>query len=232
MAEPASPGVTAALPAAPAYPAVKFCGMTRPEDVACAAALGASYVGVIFAGGPRLLAPHVAAAVLAGRGTARAVGVFGSQAPTEVGAMAREAGIDVVQLHGDPDAAMVHAVRRHFPGEVWGVARCEGAALPGTIAGLLASADAVVLDARVPGALGGTGVAIPWLAIRDALAALRGGGRLVLAGGLEPGNVAEAVSVLAPAVVDVSSGVERAPGVKDHERMRAFWRAATGGEGR
>jgi phosphoribosylanthranilate isomerase len=208
--------------------AVKFCGLTRPEDAAMAASLGAAYAGVIFAGGPRLLTPARACAVLASAGTARKVGVFGAQAPREVGAVAREVGLDVVQLHGDPHAEDVARVREHFAGEVWAVVRCEGARVPAQTAALFGGADAVVLDAKVPGQLGGTGVTVPWGELREVLAPWRGGAPVVLAGGLTPANVAEAVRALAPAVVDVSSGVEAAPGVKDHERMRAFRRAATG----
>ena len=207
---------------------VKFCGLTRPADAAHAAALGASYAGVIFAGGPRRLTPEQAVPVLAAAGTARRVGVFGAVPPDEIARTADAVGLDVVQLHGDPDAAAVEAVRGAFHGLVWAVVRCEGDRLPGGTAGLFATADAVVLDAKVPGMLGGTGVAVPWVAIASAVAAARGGGTLVLAGGLTPGNVEEAMRALAPAVVDVSSGVESAPGIKDHDRMRAFQRAVTG----
>ena len=208
-------------------PSVKFCGLTRPEDAAMASSLAAAYAGVIFAGGPRLLAPERARAVLASAGAARKVGVFGAQSPDEIGTIARDVGLDVVQLHGDPGPADVEAVRACFAGEVWAVLRCEGADVPETTRELFATADAVVLDARVPGQLGGTGVTVAWHQLGDVLAPWRIAG-LVLAGGLTPANVAEAVRALAPEVVDVSSGVELAPGVKDHERMRAFKRAATG----
>jgi phosphoribosylanthranilate isomerase len=183
---------------------------------------------VIFAGGPRVLTLERARAVLASAGTARRVGVFGTQPPEAIGAVAREVGLDVVQLHGDPDVEDVARVREHFAGEVWAVVRCEGARVPAQSAALFGGADAVVLDAKVPGQLGGTGVTVPWDELREVLAPWRRGAPVVLAGGLTPGNVAEAVRALAPAVVDVSSGVEVAPGVKDHERMRAFRRAATG----
>lgn len=210
--------------------AVKFCGLTQPEDADVAVALGAAYLGVIFAGGPRLLTPARARVVLAQPGTARKVGVFGAVSAAEVGAVAREVGLDVVQLHGDPDAATVEAVRRGFGGEVWGVLRCAGAEVPPGAEALFHVADAVVLDAKVPGQLGGTGVTVPWAALREVLQPWRALAPLVLAGGLTPANVAEAAATLSPAVVDVSSGVERSPGVKDHERMRAFRRAVGGGE--
>jgi phosphoribosylanthranilate isomerase len=94
-------------------------------------------------------------------------------------------------------------------------------------------ADAVVLDAKVPGRLGGTGTAFDWEGVARALDRDRGRGRIVLAGGLNPENVSRAVRIVAPDIVDVSSGVESAPGIKDHARMRAFGDAVRNtGEGR
>lgn len=213
-------------------PAIKFCGLTRTEDAAVAATLGASFVGVIFAGGPRVVTPPRAAEIVAAARAAaaragvpapRAVGVFADQPPAEIGVVAREAGLDVVQLHADPGADAVHGVRARFDGAVWGVLRIDASVLPPRAEGLFASADAVVLDARVSGALGGTGVTLPWAALVDALAPHRAApAALVLAGGLRPENVAEAIRIVHPDVVDVSSGVESAPGVKDHARMRAL----------
>jgi phosphoribosylanthranilate isomerase len=91
---------------------------------------------------------------------------------------------------------------------------------------LWAAADALLLDAHVPGKLGGTGTTLPWRTMAADLRELRAAAgpesRLVLAGGLTPDNVGEAILLLRPDVVDVSSGVERAPGIKDHDRMHAF----------
>lgn len=205
---------------------LKFCGLTRAQDAAEAARLGARYVGVIFAGGPRLLSPDRAAVVLrAVPPGVRRVGVFAAASPEEVSAVATIAELDVVQLHGDPVPQTVAALRRHFRGEIWAVVRSADGSLPETLPALFDVADAVVLDAKVPGALGGTGVALPWETMATALARARRGaaaGRLVLAGGLTAENVAAAIAALAPDVVDVSSGVESAPGVKDHARMRNF----------
>ena len=83
-------------------------------------------------------------------------------------------------------------------------------------------ADAVVLDARSDKRLGGTGQVLPWNELETDLARDRGSSAVVLAGGLKPGNVAAAIRTLGPDVVDVSSGVEHSPGIKDHDRMRAF----------
>lgn len=207
---------------------IKYCGLTRREDAAFAGELGAAYLGVIFAGGPRMLTAERAAEVLDGcRSGARRVGVFGAGRPDEIARIARDARLDVVQLHADPTAADVAAVRGETGARVWAVVRVT-ATLPPGIDELFRGADAVLIDARVPGSLGGSGVAVDWEALRPQLVARPGSGRVVLAGGLTPENVARAVVALCPDVVDVSSGVESAPGIKDHARMRAFAAAVAG----
>ena len=207
---------------------IKFCGLTRPADAAFAGELGAAYLGVVFAGGPRLVSPERAAEVLDGcRTGARRVGVFGRALPTEIGQVARDARLDVVQLHGDPTPADIAAVRGETAATIWAVVRVLDT-LPPDIDDILAGADAVLIDARVARSLGGNGVPVEWDALRPALAARRSRGRFVLAGGLVPENVARAVETLRPDVVDVSSGVESAPGIKDHARMRAFAAAVAG----
>ena len=207
---------------------IKFCGLTRPEDAEFAGALGAAYLGVVFAGGPRVLSASRAADVLdGGAASGKRVGVFGRQLPSEIARFAREARLDVVQLHGDPTVADVAAVRAETGARVWAVVRVNDT-LPPDIDAIFASADAVLIDARVAGSLGGNGVAVDWGALRPALDARRGRAPLVLAGGLGPDNVARAVATLRPDVVDVSSGVESAPGIKDHARMRAFAAAVAG----
>ncbi|MBI1809864.1 MAG: phosphoribosylanthranilate isomerase, partial [Gemmatimonadetes bacterium] len=153
---------------------VKFCGLTREGDAREAAALGASYVGAIFAGGPRSLAPERARDVPAGAGAGvDRVGVFGADGPDVVRDVARVVGLTVVQLHGDPRAADVRGVRARFGGAVWAVARAEGSLLPEWAEELFREADAVLLDARVPGQLGGTGVTLEWDALARSLDAVR-----------------------------------------------------------
>lgn len=212
-----------------AAPAMKFCGITRAEDAAAAATLGAAYVGSIFAGGPRVVSAETARvngdaarAAAEGRGL-RSVGVMGTQTPAQIADIAGAGALDVVQLHAQPTAADVDAVRRVFGGAVWAVLSLPGATLPAHAAELFAASDAVVLDAKVPGhAFGGTGVALPWAALVEEIARLRGATALILAGGLTAANVADAIAILAPDVVDVASGIECAPGVKDEARMTAF----------
>jgi phosphoribosylanthranilate isomerase len=200
---------------------IKFCGLTRPEDASAAATLGAAYVGVVFAGGPRHLDAGRASEVLsaAGEGVKR-VGVFGASEPAEVARVARVAGLDVVQLHGDPDAEYVRRVRGEFGGVVWAVVRVAAGSLALRVAELDPEADAIVLDSLVTGRLGGTGSPFDWQLVADGARPRKA--RLVAAGGLAAHNVGEAIRVLAPHVVDVSSGVESSPGIKDHQRMRAF----------
>ena len=208
---------------------MKFCGLTRPGDADVAASLGAAYVGVVFADSPRRVDPAVAASVVApARGRARAVGVFGPATVDRIATTAGDVGLDVVQLHGDPTPGQVERVRPFFGGEVWAVVRIAGDAIPAETIALLSVADAVVLDTRVTGRLGGSGTVFDWDAVARSLDRHRVRSRVVVAGGLTPGNVARAVRVLAPDIVDVSSGVESAPGIKDHARMRAFADAVRG----
>lgn len=202
----------------------KICGLTRPEDAACAAESGAAYVGVVFAASPRRVEARRALEVLApARGRSRTVGVFGPAAPADVARTAAEASVDVVQLHADPTANDVQAVRERFDGEVWAAYRIRDGVVTPALAALVATADAVVLEAHTPAGLGGTGVALDWARLAERLDDLRRGrAAFVLAGGLRSSSVAEAVRLLAPDVVDVSSGIEQAPGIKDHAEIRAF----------
>ncbi|HEX5437461.1 MAG TPA: phosphoribosylanthranilate isomerase [Gemmatimonadaceae bacterium] len=201
---------------------IKFCGLTRAEDALAAGELGAHYVGVVFAeGSVRRLDPSRAAAVLDAAGEqAQRAGIFGTLDVREVSRVARTARLHVAQLHGDPDASQVRAVREVAGVAVWAVIRVHGNALPAHFEELAEAADAVVLDTYTPGRLGGTGVPFDWRAIGRL--PLAGVARRVAAGGLTPANVTEALAALAPDVVDVSSGVECEPGIKDHARMRAF----------
>lgn len=201
---------------------VKFCGLTREEDARLAAELGAAYTGVILAGGPRHLPLDRARRVLDGARGPKRVAVFGRATSGEVADQADALGLDVVQLHADPTVSDVVALRGRFAGEVWAVLRLAAAALPAHASELADAADAVVLDRHATGALGGTGQALPWAELAGSLGVIRQRARIVLAGGLHPGNLHEALRHVMPDIVDVSSGVESAPGIKDHQKMRAF----------
>jgi phosphoribosylanthranilate isomerase len=200
---------------------MKICGLTRAVDAEFADAAGVAYLGVIFAGGPRQRPPAEARATLAGR-RARKVGVFAGQSETEIAQIASEVGLDVVQLHGASNSARVQAVRAATGLEVWAVVRTADGVLPDSSEELADEADALVIDALVPGGLGGSGVTVPWSILGESLDAMDRGHRIVLAGGLTPDNVADAIGYVSPMVVDVSSGVESTPGIKDHARIRAF----------
>lgn len=210
-------------------PDVKFCGLTRPEDARLAAQLGAAYTGVIFAGGPRLLDAARAAVVLADMaGAARRVGVVAAQGVAEIAELVSAVPLDVVQLHAARTARELDELRRHTGAELWAVVRVADGTLPDDFASLSDAADGVVIDSLVVGQLGGTGVAADWDALARALDRTTRPGRLVLAGGLRPDNVRRAVDTVAPDVVDVSSGVEVRPGVKDPDKMTAFVAALRG----
>ena len=138
--------------------------------------------------------------------------------------LARAAGVDIVQMHGDPTSQDVAALRRSFEGGIWAVIRVTDA-LPAGASELADVADALLIDARASGTLGGSGTRVSWEAIADGVSSLRRdvpGRPIILAGGLTPENVGEAIAALAPDIVDVSSGVEAAPGMKDPVRVTRF----------
>ena len=212
-------------------PAVKICGLMRHEDARAAVESGASYLGVVLAvGGRRTVMPEQAAAVL-GDLPVRRVGVFVDSAPEEVSRMATMLRLDVVQLHGDESADEARTVGAAGPWQVWKAVRVRAAE------DFLAAAreyghvvNGLLLDGWHPDAAGGTGTCFPWEQVARHRAKLDPAVSLIAAGGLRPDNVARAVEVLRPAVVDVSSGVERHPGAKDLDAMRAFVAAATEGK--
>lgn len=209
-------------------PELKFCGLTRAADAAMAAELGATYAGAIFAGGPRLLDVARACAMFAGLGAAgvRRAGVFASAPIDEILRIADATRLDVLQLRDGATPDRVLSLRKGHAGMIWAVIRVTGATVEPVEDGLLELVDAVVLDTAVGGRSGGTGVAFDWVGSAEAVRAVGARQRVVLAGGLRPSNVGAAVRLLAPTAVDVSSGVESAPGIKDHGLMRAFADAA------
>ena len=208
---------------------VKFCGMKRPQDAAIAGEIGASYVGVIFAESPRKVTHEEARSIFEAAGDrVKRVGVFGTNAAGDIARTSDSVRLDVVQLHADPSSREVAEIRKRFHGDVWAAIRIVGSHIPTEAESLFEVADAVVLDARSEKALGGTGQALPWNELAVDLARDRGSSAVVLAGGLKPANVASAIRTLAPDVVDVSSGVELSPGVKDPWLMREFFAVATG----
>jgi len=203
-------------------PAVKVCGLTRAGDAADAVNAGAGYLGVILApGGKRTVTPE-AAAVIFGSLAARRVGVFVNATTAELRHAAAVAGLHVLQLHGDEPPELAAGLRAEGY-TVWKVVRPrDGDEFSAAAVRYAGAVDALLLDGYSADARGGTGTSFPWREVAERLSALPPGLALVAAGGLRPENVAEAAAILRPAVVDVSSGVETAPGVKDPAAVRAF----------
>jgi phosphoribosylanthranilate isomerase len=208
-----------------ADPRVKVCGLTRPDEAAACAALGAWAIGVVFAPeSRRRVDVPTARRVLDALppGVAR-VGVFVGASPGELAAVAGACGLTHVQVDEgtDPEAARAATGVQVIVGVAvdgpQAVARARGSA-----------ADLVLLDASAPGRHGGTGARFDW-AILDGHPL---GRPFALAGGLTPENVADGVALLGPDVVDVSSGVESAPGRKDPERVARFMAAVADGAAR
>lgn len=203
---------------------VKICGLTRPADAALAARLGARYLGVVFAESTRRVDPGVARDIVqAGNGVA-VVGVFVSHPADDILRLRDSTGLSAVQLHG----SYGHAVRERLRLEgvpVWVVQHIGGPDDIEQVAGASDGAEVVVLEPRVPGAVGGTGVALDLTLARAARERL-GGSRVALAGGLRPDTLARAIALVSPDIVDVSSGVESAPGLKDPDRLARFLEVA------
>jgi phosphoribosylanthranilate isomerase len=196
-------------------PAVKVCGLTRHQDARVAAEAGARYLGVILAPGyRRTVTPEAARVILDGLPAHRA-GVFVNATADELRRAADAAPLDVLQLHGDESPELAAALRAEgFT--VWKAVRPRsGDEFARAAARFAGGVDALLVDGFSPDARGGTGTAFDWAALPAGLA-------VVAAGGLRPENVAEAAAILRPDVVDVSSGVESAPGEKDPHAVRAF----------
>jgi phosphoribosylanthranilate isomerase len=193
---------------------VKICGITRLDDAEAAVAAGAGAIGFVFwPKSPRFIDPYRArkiAAMLPPFVTA--VGVFVDQPLDYVNGVASLVRLGAVQLHGDESPEFAAAVSAPVL-KALSIGRGDIRAWPSRVR--------LLLDVHDPVARGGTGRTIDWAAAAD-IAAQRA---ILLAGGLTPDNVADAVARVRPFGVDVSSGVERAPGIKDHQRLRALFEA-------
>ncbi len=202
---------------------VKICGLTRAADAAAAVTAGASYLGVVFASGPRLVDASAARGIVQAAGSVPVFGVFGAQPTSTILRVRDEAGLRGAQLHGRYRVADARALAREGL-IVWRVVRVADAADLRMLPEAAEGADAVLVEARVGYAEGGAGVP---LALELALEARRllAGRRMVLAGGLEPDSVRAAAALVRPEVVDVSSGVEFRAGVKDPARVVRFLEA-------
>lgn len=202
---------------------VKICGITRREDAEAAVACGADAVGFVFwAGSPRCLdAAHAREIIKGLPSSVTAVGVFVNQPVDAVNAIASAARLGMVQLHGDEDRDYVRAIERPVMKAVALRAGSDGASV-----GFAGWPDGVrmLLDVHDPVKRGGTGRTIDWTIAAE----VARHHEIVLAGGLTPVNVSEAITQVRPYGIDVSSGVEASPGIKDHERLKALFEAVHG----
>ena len=199
---------------------IKICGLMRPEDASLAAISGASYLGVVFAGGPRTVTPPLAGDIVRAGAGVSVMGVFTEHSADAILQIRDAVGLSGAQLHGGYSQS--EAARLRSSGlEVWRVVRI---AVPSDLDALpfaIPHSDAVLVEPRVEGRLGGPGVALDHEVARQARERLAGHS-MVLAGGLTPQSVSRALTLIGPEIVDVSSGVERAPGVKDHKKILRF----------
>ncbi|UYV38594.1 phosphoribosylanthranilate isomerase [Rhodobacteraceae bacterium D3-12] len=206
---------------------VKICGLTKPEDVAACAAAGAAYCGFnFFAKSPRFVTPETARALAldAPVGLAK-VGLVVGASDAELDAITGAVPLDMLQLHGGESAARVAEVKARYGLPVIKVVGVSGAGDLAALDAFSDVADQILVDAKPPKEAvlpGGNGVAFDWALIA---------GRewrvpWMLAGGLTPKNVGEAIRLTGARQVDTASGVESAPGVKDADLIRAFVSAA------
>jgi phosphoribosylanthranilate isomerase len=201
---------------------VKFCGITRIDDAREAARLGAWAIGLNhWAGSPRRCDPGTAVAISAElRRKVEICGVFVNATLEEIAGAVEDEQLSMVQLHGDEGPAFCQEVARRTGAKVIKAIRVRTAADLQTAETF--RTDYHLLDAHRRGTPGGTGESFDWGLLRGH----RSDVPMILAGGLTPDNVADAIEVAHPVAVDVASGIEAAPGVKDPELMADFAAAA------
>ncbi|MGO9571284.1 MAG: phosphoribosylanthranilate isomerase [Desulfomonilaceae bacterium] len=199
---------------------VKICGITRLVDAHAAVSSGAQALGFVFhPSSPRYIAPEKAAVIINTLPPfTMAVGVFVNIPAIEVETIADQCGLHAVQLHGEESPEECASYKR----PVIKAIRFDPA--KGNLGLSRYAVSSILVDAGVAGAWGGTGVPVDWELLNQFLETesetIRR--RLVLAGGLSPHNVREAVNLVKPFAVDVSTGVEVEPGIKDHQKIKEF----------
>lgn len=198
-------------------PILKICGITRIADARHAIAHGARALGFVFwPQSPRFIDPERAADLVAALPSGvDAVGVFVNASVDDIRSIVAATGISIIQLHGDEPPGYASALG-------WPVLRSIGINQAERAAREWPAGTTFLMDAVDPIRRGGTGATVDW---QQAAIAARGR-RIVLAGGLTPENVAAAISTVRPSGVDVSSGVEDAPGVKNHDKVARFLASA------
>ncbi len=197
---------------------VKICGITTVVDALSAADAGADAIGFIFWNkSPRYVEPQDAAAIIAELPPfLKTVGVFVDEDPEVIASVVEATGIDCVQLHGNESPEDTEKVKRMVTAPVIKAVRMRGEDDLSRLSAYRVSA--ILLDAFREGVPGGTGKVFDWnLAVRA-----KSAGRIILSGGLTPENVAGAIRKVTPYAVDVSTGVESAPGKKDANKIKDF----------
>jgi phosphoribosylanthranilate isomerase len=203
---------------------VKICGVTRLDDAQLAVELGAWAVGMVFYSASQRCATLEEAEMIGAalRRRVELAGVFVNATLDEIADVSERVGLTLVQLHGDEGPAFCAEVARRTGARMIKAESVRGA---GTLQDLARfHTDFHLLDGHAAGLRGGTGEQFDW----SLLATRRSKVPLIVSGGLNADNVGEAIARTHPYAVDVASGVEESPGVKDHERIRAFIEAATG----
>ncbi|MGO9750447.1 MAG: phosphoribosylanthranilate isomerase [Solirubrobacteraceae bacterium] len=197
---------------------MKFCGITRLADAELAVSLGAWAIGMVFwQRSPRAVAPAAAAEIAAAvKRRVEIAGVFVNPALDEVAGVADGAGLTLIQLHGQEGPVFCGEVARRTGCKVIKAARVRSRAEIQALGSF--HTDFHLFDSFVPGVPGGTGETFAWELARKRATKVP----LILSGGLTPSNVAQAIGVVGPYAVDVASGVESAPGIKDPEQLRRF----------
>jgi phosphoribosylanthranilate isomerase len=210
-------------------PEVKICGLTRRLDAEAAAAAGVAYLGAVFAPeSPRCVTPREAARLFGGL-DARGVGVFVNAPLAELLDACRVAKLEVLQLHGEEDAAYVDRLRAAGGWAIWKAVRVRN--LDDVSRALECygeRVDGLLLDGWSPAARGGTGQAFSWEAVAGIRAQAFSSLKLIAAGGLNIANVQHAIALLRPDAIDISSGLEVSPGIKDPAAIAALMRTLRG----
>lgn len=200
-------------------PRVKICGITRPEDAVFAAALGVSAIGLVFVPqSPRCVTVDQARSICAALPPLiGVVGLFMDAEPDHVRRICDRVGLNWLQFHGQESSAYCRSFARPY-------IKALAMGSPGTVDyAMWPDAAALLLDAHAEGGMGGSGETFDWAGL------VRPDGPWILAGGLTPHNIGAAVRALEPPAVDVSSGVESAPGIKDANLMDQFMRGLAHG---
>jgi phosphoribosylanthranilate isomerase len=199
---------------------IKICGLMRPADAATAAQAGASYLGVVFADGSRTVTQEQAGEIVAVSSGVPVLGVFAKQSVEVILQISEQSGLSGAQLHGRYSQSEAQRLRAAGL-QVWRVVRIAAPSDLDSLVSAVPESDAVLVEPRVPSSLGGAGVPLELAVAREARGRLAGH-PMALAGGLTPETVINALALVRPDIVDVSSGVEREPGVKDHNKIQHF----------